>query len=219
MLSVSGFLCGLRSQNQKMEDRLSVCGRSYRDGSPIEIEVSEGLIVSVHAPKWAVPDDVFIGPGLTDIQVNGYAGLDYNSVLEDTLALGQISRKLLNVGVTSHFPTIITNSPDQTSKLIRQIVDLRSEDKIAFGSIAGIHIEGPFISAEDGPRGAHPREFVQAPDWDLFQKWIDESEGLIRLVTFSPEWQNSVSFVESCVDAGILVSIGHTNATHQQISG
>jgi N-acetylglucosamine-6-phosphate deacetylase len=201
-----------------MEDCLSVRGRSYRDGSPLEIGISEGLIVSLSTPHEDVPEDLFVGPGFVDIQVNGYAGLDYNTVQEDLLALGQISRALLKAGVTTHLPTIITNSPEQISKLICQLVGLRKKDSYASESIAGIHIEGPFISPEDGPRGAHPREFVQAPDWELFKRWVGEGEGLIRMITLSPEWENSVSFIERCVNSGIIVSIGHTNATNEQIS-
>jgi N-acetylglucosamine-6-phosphate deacetylase len=201
-----------------MEDRMTLRGRFYRDGNPVEIGISDGYIVSISTPADSVAKDIYIGPGFMDIQVNGYAGVDYNAVQDDILDLGQISRELLKVGVTSHFPTIITNSPEQISKLILQVVDLRNKDGIASECIPGIHIEGPFISPEDGPRGAHPREFVQAPDWDLFQRWIDEGEGLISIVTLSPEWENSVSFIKRCIDAGILVSIGHSNATHEQIS-
>jgi N-acetylglucosamine-6-phosphate deacetylase len=201
-----------------MEDRLTLRGRFYRDGNPVEIGISDGHIVSISTPADSVAEDIYVGPGFMDIQVNGYAGVDYNAVQEDILDLGQISRELLKVGVTSHFPTIITNSPEQISKLILQVVDLRKKDGIASECIPGIHIEGPFISPEDGPRGAHPREFVQAPDWDLFQRWIDKGEGLIRMVTLSPEWENSNSFIKRCIDAGILVSIGHTSATHEQIS-
>jgi N-acetylglucosamine-6-phosphate deacetylase len=201
-----------------MEDRMILRGRFYRDGNPVEIGISDGYIVSISTPADSVAKDIYIGPGFMDIQVNGYAGVDYNAVQDDILDLGQISRELLKVGVTSHFPTIITNSPEQISKLILQVVDLRNKDGIASECIPGIHIEGPFISPEDGPRGAHPREFVQAPDWDLFQRWIDEGEGLIRMVTLSPEWENSNSFIKRCIDAGILVSIGHSNATHEQIS-
>jgi N-acetylglucosamine-6-phosphate deacetylase len=84
-------------------------------------------------------------------------------------------------------------------------------------SIEGLHIEGPFISPIDGPRGAHPKEFVRAPDWSLVQKWQNESKGLIKMITLSPEWENSVPFIERCMEHGILVSIGHTNASHQQI--
>ena len=197
-----------------METRL--IGKSFLDGKPLEIPISEGKIQAV-LPSKSSPENVWIGPGFTDIQVNGYGGLDYNELQSDILALGQISRKLLQHGVTSHFPTIITNSPEKITALIQQIVQLRKADSLSESCITGIHIEGPFISPEDGPRGAHFKEYVQEPDWNLFQKWIDESEGLIRMITLSPEWEGSVAFIEKCVESGILVSVGHTNATHSQI--
>jgi len=197
-----------------METRL--IGKSFFDGKPLEIYISEGKIKSVLSAETCL-ENVWMGPGFTDIQVNGYGGLDYNSIQSDILGLGQISRKLLQCGVTSHFPTIITNSLEKISALIHQVVQLRKMDSLAHSCITGIHIEGPFISPEDGPRGAHFREFVRAPNWNLFQKWIDESEGLIRMITLSPEWEGSTSFIEKCVESGILVSIGHTNASHEQI--
>lgn len=197
-----------------METRL--IAKSFFDGKPLEIQISDGKIMAV-LPFESAPPTIWIGPGFTDIQVNGYAGLDYNELQSDVLALGQISRKLLLQGVTSHFPTIITNSPEKISALIKQIIQLRKADQLASSCISGIHIEGPFISPEDGPRGAHYREFVQASNWDLFQKWIAESEGLIRMITLSPEWEGSIAYIEKCVESGILVSIGHTNASHEQI--
>lgn len=198
-----------------METRL--IGKSYLDGIPMEIGISEGKISSISTLEFDLEQDLWIGPGFTDVQVNGFGGLDYNEVRADFLALGQISRKLLHHGVTSHFPTIITNSSEKISVLIQQVVQLRKADSMAKSCIPGIHIEGPFISPEDGPRGAHFREFVKAPDWNLFQEWMDESEGLIRMITLSPEWEGSLSFIEKCRNAGILVSIGHTNASHSQI--
>ena len=197
-----------------METRL--IGKSYLNGIPLEIVLSNGKIQSI-VPVESSPENVWIGPGFTDIQVNGYGGLDYNELQSDILALGQISRKLIQFGVTSHFPTIITNSPEKISTLIKQVVQLRKADSLSESCITGIDIEGPFISPEDGPRGAHFKEYVQAPDWNLFQKWIDESEGLIRMITLSPEWEGSPAFIKKCVESGILVSIGHTNATHSQI--
>lgn len=197
-----------------MEARL--IGKYFLDGKPVEISISEGKIQSV-SPIDSSSEKVWIGPGFTDIQVNGYGGLDYNELYRDVLALGQIFKKLLQNGVTSHFPTIITNSPEKISALIQQVVQLRKIDPLAKSCISGIHIEGPFISPEDGPRGAHFKEYVLAPDWDLFQKWMSESEGLIRMITLSPEWEGSVAFIEKCVESGVLVSIGHTSATHAQI--
>jgi N-acetylglucosamine-6-phosphate deacetylase len=83
--------------------------------------------------------------------------------------------------------------------------------------IAGIHLEGPFISPEDGPRGAHDRAFVRPPDPDLFRRWQEGAGGRIRLVTLSPEWPGACPFIEGCVKEGVTVSIGHTAATPGQI--
>lgn len=192
-------------------------GNSYRDGSGIEISFSEGSIDSISETRTPIDKDLILGPGFTDIQVNGYGGIDYNEIQNDPIKLAEISRLLYHEGVTTHFPTIITNDSEQISRLILQIVSLRKSDELSRMSIEGLHIEGPFISPIDGPRGAHPKEFVSAPNWSLVQKWQNESKGLIKMITLSPEWENANSFIEKCVEHGILVSIGHTNASHQQI--
>ncbi|WP_339755426.1 N-acetylglucosamine-6-phosphate deacetylase [Algoriphagus aquimarinus] len=196
---------------------MNIQGNSYRDGSAIDISFSEGIIDSISETQTPLDENLILGPGFTDIQVNGYGGIDYNEVQSDPMNLAGISRLLYQEGVTTHFPTIITNDPDQISRLILQIVSLRKSDELSRMSIEGLHIEGPFISPMDGPRGAHPKEFIIAPDWSMVQKWQLEAKGLIKMITLSAEWENAVSFIERCVDHGILVSIGHTNATHQQI--
>jgi len=196
---------------------MKIQGYSYRDGSAIEISFSEGIIDSISETQNPLEQELILGPGFTDIQVNGYGGIDYNEIQSDPMNLAEISRLLYKEGVTTHFPTIITNDPEQISRLILQIVSLRKSDEFSRMSIEGLHIEGPFISPMDGPRGAHPKEFVRAPDWSLVQKWQNESKGLIKMITLSPEWENTVPFIERCMDHGILVSIGHTNASHQQI--
>ncbi len=191
-------------------------GHSYQDGTPIEIDVENGVVKSI--AKISLPDDhTVVGPGFVDIQVNGYGGVDYNEVYSDSSNLSTIARQLYKEGVTSHFPTIITNSIDQITRLVKQVVDIRKEDELARWSIDGLHIEGPFISPVDGPRGAHPKEFVRAPDWNLIQQWQEVGEGLIKIITLSPEWENSNSLIEHCIKHNIIVSIGHTNATHQQL--
>jgi N-acetylglucosamine-6-phosphate deacetylase len=161
--------------------------------------------------------DLIIGPGFTDIQVNGYGGVDYNELYDDPYKLAAISRLLYKEGVTTHLPTIITNSAEQIINLICQVMALRKQDELSQWSIEGLHIEGPFISAVDGPRGAHPKEFVRPPDWNLFLRWQEAAEGLIKVITLSPEWENSNEFIEQCVKNNVLVSIGHTCATHQQL--
>ena len=191
-------------------------GYSYQNNLPIEIGIVDQHIESI-IPISQHVNDFFIGPGFTDIQVNGYGGVDYNEVYADPIKLSTITRKLFKAGVTTHYPTIITNSVDQISGLIKQVVALRKRDELARWSIEGLHIEGPFISPADGPRGAHPKEFVRPPDWSLVQRWQDDAEGLISIITLSPEWENANSFIEQCAKNNILVSIGHTQATHQQL--
>jgi len=191
-------------------------GRSFQNNSPIEVNVVNECIESIIAVDQHT-NDFFIGPGFTDIQVNGYGGVDYNELYPDASKLSPVTQLLYKSGVTTHYPTIITNAADQISKLIKQIVALRKIDELSRWSIEGLHIEGPFISPTDGPRGAHPKEFVCAPDWNMMQQWQDDAEGLISMITLSPEWENSNSFIEQCVKNNILVSIGHTQATHQQL--
>jgi N-acetylglucosamine-6-phosphate deacetylase len=191
--------------------------KSVFDGLNYEISILEGIIQSILETGKTDDPQLFFGPGFLDIQVNGYGGVDYNLAQKNYLDLGQISRSLLKVGVCNHFPTVITNSPEQINKLLGQILQLVHSDNLANQCISGIHLEGPFISSEDGPRGAHFREYVQAPDWELFRNWQERAEGNIKLLTLSPEWENATKFIEKCVDSGVKVSIGHTNASPIQI--
>jgi N-acetylglucosamine-6-phosphate deacetylase len=149
--------------------------------------------------------------------VNGYGGFDYNDLYNSVLDLSSISKLLFKEGVTTHFPTIITNSIEKIDLLIKQVISLRSIDEYSKLSIEGLHIEGPFISPLDGPRGAHPKEFVRPPEWELVKQWQHTADGLIKIITLSPEWENANAFIEQCVKNDIKVSIGHTNATHNQI--
>jgi N-acetylglucosamine-6-phosphate deacetylase len=84
--------------------------------------------------------------------------------------------------------------------------------------IEGIHVEGPYIGPDDGPRGAHPRQWVRPPDLDEWARWRDATHGLIRLVTLSPHWPEAPHYIETLVAEGVTISIGHTGATTEQIN-
>src|SRR5262249_25785603 len=79
------------------------------------------------------------------------------------------------------------------------------------------HLEGPYLSGEDGPRGAHPKEHARDPNWDEFQRLQDAAGGRIRMVTVAPERAGALAFIERLTASGIVVAIGHTAATGQQI--
>ncbi len=154
--------------------------------------------------------------GFIDLQVNGFAGVDYNDPMAVPDAIGRSIRVMYSTGVTRFLPTVITGSPNRMLGALRNLTAAR--ESIAEGeSIAGFHVEGPHISPDDGPRGAHPAEWVRPPDLDEFRRWQEAARGQVRLVTLSPEWHDAPGYIEQLVRDGVVVSIGHTRATAQQI--
>ena len=97
-----------------------------------------------------------------------------------------------------------------TSKAINGSEDVKN-------AIAGIHIEGPFISSEEGPRGAHDRRYIREPDFDEFEEWQETAEGRIVYITVAPERKGSIDFIKRVTAAGLCVAIGHTGAEPEEI--
>lgn len=159
-----------------------------------------------------------IAPGLIDIQINGYDGVDFNDADTDTEQIVAATRQLWRTGVTAFCPTIITGSFDHIAKCISNLVRAADESPEFARAMIGIHVEGPFISTEDGPRGAHPKQHARPPDWNEFQKWQGAARGQIRIITLSPEWPGAIDFIERAAAAGVIVAIGHTAATPAQIA-
>lgn len=194
-------------------------GKHYRTGLPIEVGIREGRITAITELEVSPPVDClpWLAPGLVDLQVNGGWGLDLNTapLCPDTVV--QLTRKLQSQGVTSYCPTLITNSSVRLAEAASVIAKAVRLNPDAAEGIVGIHLEGPFLSPEDGPRGAHPRQHIVPPDWEALTRWQEAAEGLIRIITLSPEWPGSASFIVQCCESGILVSIGHTAATSEQI--
>ncbi|OAX47150.1 N-acetylglucosamine-6-phosphate deacetylase [Paenibacillus sp. AD87] len=198
---------------------VSMIGKHYRTGLPIEVGIREGRITAITELEVSPPVDClpWLAPGLVDLQVNGGWGLDLNTapLCPDTVV--QLTRKLQSQGVTSYCPTLITNSSVRLAEAASVIAKAVRLNPDAAEGIVGIHLEGPFLSPEDGPRGAHPRQHIVPPDWEALTRWQEAAEGLIRIITLSPEWPGSASFIVQCCESGILVSIGHTAATSEQI--
>lgn len=163
------------------------------------------------------PGRLIICPALTDIQINGFSGIDFNAEGLSVEDVEHVSKALAAQGVGCYFPALITNSEERINGLLTVIRQATEEIELCRRMILGIHLEGPFISKEDGPRGAHPLEFVTAPKVNLMKSWKEISNGLVKLVTVSPEWENMDEFYEYCYKNNILVSIGHTSANAEQI--
>lgn len=170
------------------------------------------------------PPDIgeFLAPGFIDVQVNGFAGVDYNDPSVSHEAIARSVQRMFATGVTRFFPTVITASKERILAALRNLASTKEEfnrnGMTEANAIEAFHVEGPHISPEDGPRGAHPAEHVRPPDIEEFKRWQDAANGNIRLVTVSPEWQQTPAYIQEVVRAGVVVSIGHTKATSAQIS-
>jgi N-acetylglucosamine-6-phosphate deacetylase len=158
----------------------------------------------------------FLAPGFIDLQINGFAGVDYCDPVAPLDAIDRSLTALFATGVTRIFPTVITGGRIEMLGAIRNLTQARRV--LAHGrAMEGLHIEGPHISAQDGPRGAHPGEHVRPPDPREFDAWQEASEGGIKLVTLSPEWPESATYIEYVVSQGVVASLGHLQATADQI--
>ncbi|MCL2742660.1 MAG: N-acetylglucosamine-6-phosphate deacetylase [Planctomycetaceae bacterium] len=152
--------------------------------------------------------------GLIDLQVNGFGGVDFNDVLLSKADVETACKLLADEDVAGFLPTLITNSFENIEALAAVIL---SADDSCGAKILGLHLEGPFISPQDGARGAHPPEFIRPPSIDFVKQLQDKTDGKIRIVTFSPEWDNAAIFTEQLRLLGIHPAIGHTSATQEQI--
>jgi len=155
--------------------------------------------------------------GIIDLQVNGYAGVDFNA---DALTADDLHAACLQLradGVAGILATMITDELDAMASRIRRIAELRDADPLAADVIRGIHVEGPFLSDRDGFVGAHPPAAVRDADLDAAKRLLDAGGGLIRIVTLAPERDADQAVTRSFVDAGVRVAAGHTDASLDQL--
>ena len=151
-------------------------------------------------------------PGFFDLQVNGFAGVDFNDpdVADDEIA--RAAENLRGSGVTVFLPALITSSIERFSRCAKKMLRVKP------AGFAGFHMEGPYISPEDGPRGAHPRPFVSNASIEDFSRRQEAAEGKILLVTLAPEVPGALPLIEHLVQLGVSVAIGHAAATPDQIA-
>jgi len=154
-----------------------------------------------------------------DLQVNGYAGVDFN---QDGLTADDLHRaceRLDADGVGGFLATIITDDLDAMCRRLSTLATLRERDPLAERLIAGFHIEGPFLNETDGYRGAHPRDAIRPASLDSMTRLLDAAAGLTRVVTLAPERDGGFAVTRMLATRGIVVSAGHTDATLDELLG
>ncbi|WP_240229477.1 N-acetylglucosamine-6-phosphate deacetylase [Devosia lacusdianchii] len=199
-----------------MSKAARIVGRDPATGQGTAIDCRDGRIVAITP---AIVDETapFLSAGFVDLQVNGYAGHDLNAGAPSRETLEQLARHLLAAGVTCFAPTLITASEPALCAALDSIAAARRESPLLARMIGFVHVEGPSLDPADGPRGAHPLEHVRPPSLEEFVRWQRAAEGLVGLVTLSPHYPGAPAYVEALTAQGVLVSIGHTGATPEQI--
>jgi N-acetylglucosamine-6-phosphate deacetylase len=155
--------------------------------------------------------DLLLIPGLVDIQLNGYGGLDVNDPSANELPA--LVRALWAHGVTTVLPTIISADDATTTALVKTAAAARANDPVVAYGVPGPHLEGPYISSAEGARGAHDPAVIRDPDADEFDRWQAAADGAIAIVTLAPERAGAIEFTRHLAANGVLPSIGHSLAT------
>lgn len=147
-----------------------------------------------------------------DLQINGYGGVDFNAPGLTVEKVEAVTERLEADGTCGYLPTIVTGNPETTIETLRVIAAARKKSARCERNILGVHLEGPFISAEPGAVGTHPIEWVAKPSMDLFGRFQDACGGLVRLVTVAAEIPGMPEFVKQLSAQGVVVSLGHQMA-------
>ena len=150
-------------------------------------------------------------PGFLDLQVNGFAGVDFNDPATSAEQVHQALAALRSHGVTQVLPTIISGPFERYERCARTLLEANAP------AILGLHMEGPYISPEEGARGAHRREDTAPASIDDFKRRQDVAGGRVRIVTLAPEVPGAIALIEHLRDTGVRIAIGHTAATPAQV--
>ena len=208
-------LTGPRISEEDAAEMYTISGLNPNDGKQIVVTVRDGIIQAIDASRHH--DDRWISSGFVDLQVNGFGGDDVNLDEPDPPAIVALTAKMIALGVTTFLPTIVTASEKKITAALRAVAMARQDSELVARSIPYVHVEGPHISPLDGFRGAHPAEHVRPPDLAEFARWQQASGGLVGMVTLSPHFEGSDSYISALAAQGIHVSIGHSHASPEQI--
>ena len=194
-----------------MEFNANIAGKGLA-----QIEVQHGKITSVRMGGAIEPERLFVSPGFVDIQVNGFAGVDFSDPELDPERAISILPAIWKTGVTTFCPTLITNSIEHLERNFRVLEKARSIDARFARTVPGYHLEGPYLSP-GGAHGAHDPAWMHPPDWHEFSRWQEAAGGNIAIVTLAPELPGACDFIRRACAAGVVVGLGHTDATPEDI--
>ena len=189
-------------------------GILIREGDIEEIGPRAGMRLPNGAQEISATDKTAI-PGFVDVHIHGAGGHD---VMEGTMeALRAVTKTVAKHGTTSFVATTVTANPDATTHSVEGIasyITRQHETDEARAEVLGIHFEGPFISP--ARRGVHPTEWLKLPSSDLLEKFMRAAAGNALILTIAPELLGAIPCIDAARKAGMVVAMGHTDATYEQ---
>ena len=185
-----------------------------RDGVIEAIGPRQGMSLPAGAQEIVAAQQTAI-PGFVDVHIHGAGGHDVMEGSEE--AMSAVTRTVVRHGTTSFVATTVTASPDDTCRSVEGIarfIATQHETDEPRAEVLGIHYEGPFISP--ARRGVHPKEWIQLPSAELLEKLLHAASGNARILTIAPELLGAAPCIEAARNAGVVVAMGHTDATYEQ---
>ncbi|MBN1509802.1 MAG: amidohydrolase family protein [Sedimentisphaerales bacterium] len=155
-------------------------------------------------------------PGLVDLQVNGYKGVDFSGADLTQESFAWACRELLNAGTTAFLPTLITSPPEIYERNLPIIAGVVNAEEFQ-RRVLGIHLEGPFICAQDGARGAHDARWVRKPDVTWLEELLRLADNRVRLLTIAADQDGAEDLACCAVSHGVTVSLGHHMANERDL--
>lgn len=187
--------------------RLGVSG-AFVDGQFVEgdVDVVGGAVAGVGVEPGSAAAGAIAIPGLVDVQVNGFGGVDF--LRSDAEGWRAAAVALAASGVTSYVATLITSPRDDVSRALAVARSILDDPPSRGARLLGVHLEGPFLAPARA--GTHPIEHLRDPDLSLVQSWL--STGCVVSMTLAPELPGALELIEYLVSHGIAVSLGHSDA-------
>lgn len=194
--------------------------RHYQSGEVLRASWdSDGILTELEPAPKGDPENRWIAPGLIDLQVNGYAGVDLQRPLQAGVEeLRKLADALKRDGCTRFFPTLITAEWPALLNGIRHLRPLIESDARLKRALAGWHIEGPFLSDQPGYSGAHNPAWMRDPDAGAIRELREAAGDAPILLTLAPERPGSAEAIATARELGMMVSLGHTCASPDEVA-
>ena len=189
-----------------------LCARHYATAQAVRLRWSRGLITSLEPATAVAAGARWLAPALFDLQVNGYAGVDFQRDTLTSEELLQAVRRLAADGCTRFLLTLVTDDWPRLTARLQHLRALRAQSAELQSAIAGWHIEGPFLSSEPGYHGAHDPSLTLDPTPAHVRELRALTGGDPLLLTLAPERPGALAAIALAASLGIRVSLGHTNA-------